>query len=73
MNRFTLHVTGGTDGLMKVLTTLRTRRYAVRDLKVDLSGETGLVEGSLEPDGRDADLLLAQLRRVVTVVHAEHG
>lgn len=72
-HRFTLLVTGGTEGLMKVLTTLRSRRYAVRDLWVDLSGEVGRVEGTLEPDGRDADLVLEQLRRVVAVVRAEHG
>lgn len=72
-HRFALLVTGGDDGLAKVLSTLRTRRYTVRELRADLSGEHGRVDGSVEPDGRDPELLLEQLRRVVAVVAAEHG
>ena len=36
-HRFTLLVSGGDDGMMKVLTTLRSRRYAVRDLQARLA------------------------------------
>ena len=68
-----LLVTGGDDGLVKVLTTLRSRRYQVRELRVDLTGEVGRVDLDVEPDGRDPELLLEQLRRVVAVVRAEHG
>ncbi|GAA1386231.1 hypothetical protein GCM10009613_19870 [Pseudonocardia kongjuensis] len=70
---FSLLVAGGGDGLTKVLVTLRSRRYELRELHVDLSGDIGRVEGSVEPDGRDPELLLEQLRRVVAVVRAEHG
>ncbi|MEV1292004.1 hypothetical protein [Pseudonocardia sp. NPDC049635] len=70
---FSLLVADGGDGLTKVLVTLRSRRYVLRELHVDLSGEFGRVEGSVEPDGRDPELLLEQLRRVVAVVRAEHG
>lgn len=70
---FSLLVADGGDGLTKVLVTLRSRRYELRELHVDLSGEIGRVEGSVEPDGRDPELLLEQLRRVVAVVRAEHG
>ena len=72
-HRFTLLVTDGTDGLTKVLTTLRSRRYAVCELRADLSGDVGRVEVGVEPDGRDPQLLLEQLRRVIAVVRAEHG
>ncbi|MEQ3553043.1 ACT domain-containing protein [Pseudonocardia nematodicida] len=72
-HRFTLLVHGGTDAVTKVLVTLRARRYTVRSLQVDLTGDTGRIDGSVEPDGRDPELLLAQLRRVVAVVRAEHG
>ncbi|WP_085913163.1 MULTISPECIES: hypothetical protein [Pseudonocardia] len=70
---FSLLVADGGDGLAKVLVTLRSRRYQLRELRADLSGDIGRVEGSVEPDGRDPELLLEQLRRVVAVVRAEHG
>lgn len=72
-HHLTLLVTGGDDGLMKVLTTLRSRRYAVRELRADLSGEVGRLDLAVEPDGRDPQLLVEQLRRVVAVVRAERG
>ncbi|ANY05508.1 ACT domain-containing protein [Pseudonocardia sp. HH130630-07] len=73
VHAYTLLVTGGDDGLIKVLTTLRSRRYAVRDLRADLSGDVGRVDVEVEPDGRGPDLLLEQLRRVVAVVRADHA
>ncbi|WP_224393115.1 ACT domain-containing protein [Pseudonocardia sp. ICBG1293] len=68
-----LLLTDADDGLHKVLTVLRSRRWRVRSLQVDLSGEVGRVELVVTRDGRDAGLLLEQLRRVVPVVRAELG
>lgn len=64
-------VTGGDDGLLTVLSMLRSRRWAVRDVRADLAGEVGRVDVRVVPDGRDPQLLLEQLRRVVAVVRAE--
>ncbi len=66
-----LLLTDADDGLYKVLTTLRSRRWKVRSLRVDMSGEIGRVDLVVTRDGRDADLLLEQLRRVVPVVRAD--
>ncbi|WP_374203659.1 hypothetical protein [Pseudonocardia sp. ICBG601] len=52
---------------------LRSRRWKVRSLRVDMSGEIGRVDLVVTRDGRDADLLLEQLRRVVPVVRADLG
>ncbi|MEJ8280968.1 ACT domain-containing protein [Pseudonocardia spirodelae] len=68
-----LLLTGADDGLLKVMTVLRSRRWAVRSLQVDLSGEVGRVDLVVAHDGRAAELLLEQLRRVVVVVRAEPG
>ncbi|MER5675181.1 ACT domain-containing protein [Pseudonocardia alni] len=68
-----LLLTDADDGLYKVLTTLRSRRWKVRSLRVDMSGEIGRVDLVVTRDGRDADLLLEQLRRVVPVVRADLG
>lgn len=68
-----LLLTDADDGLYEVLTMLRSRRWTVRSLRVDLSGEIGRVDLVVIRDGRDADLLLEQLRRVVPVVRADLG
>jgi acetolactate synthase regulatory subunit len=68
-----LLLTDADDGLYKVLTTLRSRRWKVRSLRVDMSGEIGRVDLVVTRDGRAADLLLEQLRRVVPVVRADLG
>ncbi|WP_414706230.1 ACT domain-containing protein [Pseudonocardia sp. HH130629-09] len=66
-------MTDADDGLYKVLTVLRSRRWKVRSLQVDMSAEISRVDLVVARDGRDADLLLEQLRRVVPVVRADLG
>jgi hypothetical protein len=69
------HVTGGLDGVLRVVTLLRGRTYRVRDLDVAL--REGVLESRigctvfLAP--AQTDLLLARLRRMPSVVSAEPG
>jgi hypothetical protein len=68
-----IHVTSGLDGVVRVATMLRGRRYRVRDLAVDVR------EGVLVSEVRatvlltaaETGLLLERLRRLAVVVHAD--
>ncbi|WP_051580576.1 hypothetical protein [Pseudonocardia acaciae] len=69
------HVTGGLDGVLRVVTLLRGRVYRVRDLEVEV--REGVVESrvgctALLTSG-EIEMLLARLRRMPSVVSAEHG
>ena len=71
----TAHVTDGLDGVLRVVTVLRGRRYRIRDLSVDV--RDGVVESRVRctlvlPAG-ELDLLLERLRRLPTVVSAENA
>lgn len=70
-----VYVTGGLDGVLRVMTLLRGRAYRVRDVEVDV--REGVVESRVGATayltGVEADLLLARLRRMPVVVSAEPG
>lgn len=70
-----VYVTGGLDGVLRVMALLRGRAYRVRDVEVDV--REGVVESRVGATayltGGEADLLLARLRRMPVVVSAEHG
>jgi hypothetical protein len=71
----TAHVTDGLDGVLRVVTVLRGRRYRVRDLSVDV--RDGVVESRVRctlvlPAG-ELDLLLERLRRLPAVMSAENA
>jgi hypothetical protein len=71
----TAHVTDGLDGVLRVVTVLRGRRYRIRDLSVDV--RDGVVESRVRctlvlPAG-ELDLLLERLRRLPAVMSAENA
>jgi len=69
----TAHLTGGLDGVLRVVTMLRGRAYRVRDLSADV-GE-GVVETRVRCTvvltAAGTSLLLERLRRMPVVVSAE--
>lgn len=69
----TAHVVGGLDGVVRVVTLLRGRRYRVRRLEVEI--RDGVLESRVECTvmlaASSRDLLLERLRRLPTVVSAE--
>jgi hypothetical protein len=71
----TAHVTDGLDGVLRVVTVLRGRRYRIRDLAVEV--RDGVVESRVRctlvlPAG-ELDLLLERLRRLPAVMSAENA
>jgi hypothetical protein len=71
----TAHVTDGLDGVLRVVTVLRGRRYRIRDLAVDV--RDGVVESrvrcTLVLPAAELDLLLERLRRLPAVMSAENA
>lgn len=70
-----IHLTGGLDGVLRLVTVLRGRCYRVRDVRVDV--REGVPESRIDATvlltASDTALLLARLRRVPMVVTAEPG
>ena len=67
----TAHVTGGLDGTLRVVTMLRSRRYRVRGLVVDVREDVpSRVSCAVVLTAAELDLMLARLRRMPTVVSA---
>lgn len=66
----TTHVTGGLDGLLRVATLLRGRRYQVRDLSIEVreGAATSRLSCTVIVTTREADLLVRQLGRLPAVV-----
>jgi hypothetical protein len=64
----TASVTGGLDGVLRVMTLLRGRHYRVRDLHVHV--DEGRVTCAVLLTPADRDLMLARLRRLPSVVSA---
>ncbi|GEL24310.1 hypothetical protein PSU4_32640 [Pseudonocardia sulfidoxydans NBRC 16205] len=71
--RVTAYVAGGLDGVLRVVTMLRGRRYKVRDLSVEVCD--GVVESvvscTVALTADEAALLVERLRRMPAVVSAE--
>lgn len=69
------HVTGGLDGVLRVVAMLRGRVYRVRDLQVEV--REGIAESRVDCTAlltpAEIDLLLARLRRMPVVASAERG
>ncbi|GAA0927027.1 hypothetical protein [Pseudonocardia zijingensis] len=67
------HVTGGLDGVLRVATVLRGRRYRVRDLAVDI--REGVVVSEVRATvlltASETTLLLERLRRLASVTSAD--
>jgi hypothetical protein len=65
-------VTDGLDGVMRVATMLRARRYLVRNLTVDLREGVAVseVRATVLLTARETDLLLRRLRRIGVVTSA---
>ncbi|MEU6578871.1 hypothetical protein [Streptomyces sp. NPDC046805] len=66
------HVTGGLDGVLRVAMVLRSRRYSVRDLVVDVreGSVVSEIRATVVLTTQQADLLLERLRRLTAVVDA---
>lgn len=71
----TVQVTGGLDGVVRIATMLRGRRYRVRDLAVDVREGVVVseVRATVVLTASETALLLERLRRLATVVSAEHA
>ena len=70
----TVAVTGGLDGVQRVVTLLRGRGYPVRGLAADLADDdTGTVGLHLPLTVEEAELLVARLHRLPAVLHATLG
>ena len=71
--RVTAYVTGGLDGVLRVVTMLRGRGYKVRDLSVEVCD--GVVESAVSCTvaltAAEATLLVERLRRMPAVVSAD--
>lgn len=71
--RVTTHVTDGLDGVLRVVTVLRGRRYRVRDLAVEV--REGVVESTVHAtvllNADEHVLLLDRLRRLPAVLTAD--
>jgi hypothetical protein len=70
-----MDVTGGLDGALKVMTTLRGRRYQVRDMRVDIgdTASASTVRCTVVATESECQTLMAQLRRCPAVVSAENN
>jgi hypothetical protein len=70
-----VHVDGGLDGVLRVLTTLRGRQYRVRDLAVQVHEGVRVseVRATVVLTADHTDLLLDRLRRLPAVLTAERG
>ncbi|MGW6796313.1 hypothetical protein [Streptomyces chartreusis] len=70
--RVVAHVTGGMDGVLRVVTLLRGRGYRVRDLAVRMHDGVAVseVHATVELTVPQAELLLARLHRLTAVVDA---
>ena len=68
-----VQVTGGLDGVVRIATMLRGRRYRVRDLAVDVREGVVVseVRATVVLTASETALLLERLRRLATVVSAE--
>ncbi|MCE0764632.1 hypothetical protein LWC35_17195 [Pseudonocardia kujensis] len=67
-------VTGGLDGVQRVVTLLRGRGYPVRGLTADLADDdTGALGVRLPLTAEEAQLLVARLYRLPAVLHAAVG
>ncbi|WP_433506608.1 hypothetical protein ACQP04_09055 [Pseudonocardia halophobica] len=70
----TVAVTGGLDGVQRVVTLLRGRGYPVRGLTADLADDdTGALGVRLPLTAEEAELLVARLHRLPAVLHATLG
>lgn len=70
----TVAVSGGLDGLQRVVTLLRGRGYPVRGLTADLTDDdTGALGVRLPLTAEEAELLVARLHRLPAVLHATVG
>ena len=70
----TVAVTGGLEGVQRVVTLLRGRGYPVRGLTADLADDdTGALGVRLPLTAEEAELLLARLHRLPAVLHATLG
>ncbi|MGD9990420.1 hypothetical protein [Pseudonocardia sp.] len=73
--RVTAYVTGGLDGVLRVVTMLRGRGYKVRDLSVEVCD--GVVESAVSCTvaltAAEAALLVERLRRMPAVVSADEA
>ncbi|HEX4251680.1 MAG TPA: hypothetical protein VH008_27720 [Pseudonocardia sp.] len=69
----TTHVTDGLDGVLRVMTVLRGRRYYLRDLSISV--QEGVVASTVSATvllgAEEYGLLLNRLRRVPSVLSAE--
>jgi hypothetical protein len=69
----TTHVTDGLDGVLRVMTVLRGRRYRLRDLSISV--QEGVVASTVSATvllgAQEHSLLLNRLRRVPSVLSAE--
>ena len=65
-------VTGGLDGAMRVLSTLRGRGYRVRGLSlhVDEAGDASVLDCVVATSPSEVGLLLERLRRLPAVLGA---
>ena len=70
-----VQVTGGLDGVVRIATMLRGRRYRVRDLAVDVREGVVVseVRATVVLTATETALLLERLRRLATVVSTEHA
>ncbi|GAA4690631.1 hypothetical protein GCM10023215_29150 [Pseudonocardia yuanmonensis] len=66
----TVAVTGGLDGVQRVVTLLRGRGYPVRGLTADLDDDTGTLGLTLPLTVEEAELLVARLHRLPAVLRA---
>ncbi|MCE3552336.1 hypothetical protein LWC33_12805 [Pseudonocardia sp. RS11V-5] len=67
-------VTGGLDGVQRVVTLLRGRGYPVRELTADLADDdTGALGVRLPLTPEEAELLVARLHRLPAVLHVTVG
>jgi hypothetical protein len=73
--RVAVRVADGLDGVLRVASVLRGRRYRVRDLALDV--REGVVVSEVRATvlltAPETDLLLERLRRVVAVISAERA
>lgn len=67
---FTVRVTGGLDGALRVLTLLHGRRYQVRDVSMDVRDDVveSRIDCTVTVTAVEVPLLLERLRRIPVVV-----
>jgi hypothetical protein len=66
----TVAVTGGLDGIQRVVTLLRGRGYPVRGLTADVDADGAALGLTLALTAGEAELLLSRLLRLPAVLHA---